>query len=193
LILDLVAFSGLAGESMTRTQGWRFLEIGRRVERAWQTSMLLRSTLTTVFEEEQTVLEAVLRTADSIMTYRSRYLANVHPAPVLDLLLTDETNPRSVGYQLAVIAAHVDELPRDEQQAIRTPEQRLALSLLNAVRLADILELVQVSPHDERDALDRLLKRLVDQLPKLSDAMSSRFLIHAGLPRHLASAFPRTT
>ncbi|SFI91147.1 circularly permuted type 2 ATP-grasp protein [Planctomicrobium piriforme] len=191
LILDLVAFSGLAAESMTRTQGWRFLDLGRRVERAWQTSMLLRSTLTSVSDEEQPVLEAVLQVADSIMTYRSRYLATVQPGPVLDLLLTDETNPRSIAYQLVAISKHVDELPRDEHQALLNVEQRLALALLNAVRLADIYELAQTSAHDEREALDRLLKRLCDQLPRLSDTMSSRFLIHAGLPRHFASSLGR--
>ncbi|WP_437206134.1 circularly permuted type 2 ATP-grasp protein [Planctomicrobium sp. SH664] len=184
VILDLAAFSGLASESMTRTQGWRFLDLGRRVERAWQTSMLLRSTLTHIAEDEVAVLESVMQTADSIMTYRSRYLATVQPAAVLDLLITDETNPRSIGSQLAAIAAHVDELPRDGQQAVRSPEQRLALSLLNAVRLAEVHELALATQYGQREALDRLLKRLCDQLPKLSDAMSSRFLIHAGLPRH---------
>ena len=193
LILDLVAFSGLCSESMTRTQGWRFLDLGRRVERAWQTSMLLRSTLANVTDDEQTVLESVLQTADSIMTYRSRYLATIQPAPVLDLLLTDETNPRSVAYQLAVISDHVDEMPRDEHQAVRTPEQRLALSLLNAVRLAEIHELAQPSSNDHREMLERLLKRLCDQLPHLSDIVSSRFLIHAGLPRHFASTLERTS
>lgn len=192
LILDVVAFSGLSAESMTRTQGWRFLDLGRRLERAWQTSLLLRSTLVTATEEEQPVLEAMLQAADSIMTYRSRYLATVQPAPVLDLLLTDETNPRSIGYQLAVIAQHVDELPRDEHQALRSPEQRLALSLLNVVRLADIYELSRVTQGDQRGTLDRLLKRLCDQLPQLSDAMSGRFLIHAGLPRHFLSSLERT-
>ncbi|WP_437228032.1 circularly permuted type 2 ATP-grasp protein [Planctomicrobium sp. SH661] len=192
LVLDLVAFSGLAAESMTRTQGWRFLDLGRRVERAWQSSMLLRSTLTSVSEEEQPILEAVLQTADSIMTYRSRYLANVQIGPVLDLLLTDETNPRSVAYQLVAIVNQVNELPRDEQQALLNPEQKLSLALLNVVRLADIYELTQASVHQERESLDRLLKRLCDQLPRLSDAMSSRFLIHAGLSRHFAGAVDRT-
>jgi len=191
VILDLVAFAGLAADSMTRTQGWRFLDLGRRVERAWQTSMLLRSTLTTVDQAELEVLEAVLQVADSIMTYRSRYLATIQAGPVLDLLLTDETNPRSVAYQLARICEHVDQLPRDEQQALLNVEQRLALSLLNSVRLADISELIQHNRQHERELLDRLLKRICDQLPRLSDAMSSRFLIHAGLPRHFASSIFR--
>jgi uncharacterized circularly permuted ATP-grasp superfamily protein/uncharacterized alpha-E superfamily protein len=191
LILDLVAFAGLAAESMTRTQGWRFLDLGRRVERAWQGSMLLRSTLIVPSEEEQPVLEALLQTADSLMTYRSRYLATVQTGPVLDLLLTDETNPRSVAFQLAAIVNHVNDLPRDEQQALLNPEQKLALSLLNVVRLSEIHDLTQATSQAQRESLGRLLKRLCDQLPRFSDAMSARFLIHAGLSRHFASAQER--
>jgi uncharacterized alpha-E superfamily protein len=190
LITELVAFAGLAAESMTRTQGWRFLDLGRRIERTWQTAVLLRSTLTEQTQWEREVLEAVLQTADSIMTYRSRYLATVQAPPVLDLLLTDETNPRSIAYQLEAIAAHVDELPRSDTQAVRSPEQRMALALLNAVRLADVFELSQTTSQGEREALDRLLKRLCDQLPRFSDAVSGRFLIHAGLPRHFGKSEP---
>lgn len=186
VIGQLLSFAGLVGESMTRTQGWRFLDLGRRIERAWQTSLLLRSTLCEPLTHEFAILEAVLQTADSIMTYRSRYLASLQLPTVLDLLLTDETNPRSIGYQVAAIADHVDQLPRAESQAIRSPEQRLALGLVNAVRLADVFELSRAAADGRREPLDRLLKRLCDQLPKLSDAVSGRFLIHAGLSRHFA-------
>jgi uncharacterized alpha-E superfamily protein len=125
------------------------------------------------------------------MTYRSRYLATVQTGPVLDLLLTDETNPRSVAFQLAAIVNHVNDLPRDEQQALLNPEQKLALSLLNVVRLSEIHDLTQATSQAQRESLGRLLKRLCDQLPRFSDAMSARFLIHAGLSRHFASAQER--
>jgi uncharacterized alpha-E superfamily protein len=186
VIGELLSFAGLVSESMTRTQGWRFLDLGRRIERAWQTSMLLRSTLCEPMKFEFSILESVLQTADSIMTYRSRYLASLQLPTVLDLLLTDETNPRSIGFQIVAIAEHVDQLPRGEGQAVRSPEQRMALSLVNAVRLADVFELSRPGADGRREPLDRLLKRLCDQLPKLSDAVSGRFLIHAGLSRHFA-------
>ncbi|WP_437192324.1 circularly permuted type 2 ATP-grasp protein [Planctomicrobium sp. SH527] len=187
VILDLVAFSGLAAESMTRTQGWRFLDLGRRVERAHQTAMLLKSTLTTIHDEEQPVLEAVLEVADSIMTYRNRYLATLQAGPVIDLLLNDETNPRSIAYQMVAIAKHVENLPRDEKQATLDLEQRIALSLLNRVRLAEVHELVKLDRPKQRLSLDKLLTEICDDLPRLADTMSSRFLIHAGLPRHFGS------
>jgi uncharacterized circularly permuted ATP-grasp superfamily protein/uncharacterized alpha-E superfamily protein len=187
LITELVALSGLAAESMTRTQAWRFLELGRRIERAWQTSVLCRAMLACSSRHETDVLDAALTTADSVMTYRSRYMASLQPAPVIDLIITDETNPRSIVYQLAEIARHVDRLPRSHQDAPRTVEQRLALALLNAVRLADPHELSRLDSDNQRPSLVRLLDRVSDILPKLSDAISGKFLIHAGQQRHYAA------
>ncbi len=187
ILAELLAFAGLAAESMTRTQGWRFLDLGRRIERAWQSSMLLQSTLNSEEGGQPSVLEALLRVADSLMTYRSRYLSTIQVAPVLDLLVVDDTNPRSIAYQLRTVESHVEELPRDSSRALLSPEQRLAVSLRNAVRLSDPLELARQEGDGNRPALDRLMRRLQDQLPKLSDTVSSRFLTHAGLPRHLAS------
>ena len=184
VLTDLLAFAGLASESMTRAQGWRFLELGRRIERAWQTSMLVNSTLGSALDDERMLLETLLETVDSAMTYRSRYLATMQIAPVLDLLILDDTNPRSVAYQLGVIENLVDVLPRDESLAGLHPEQRVAVSLRNAVRLADVFDLARTDEQGSRPTLDRLLRRLTDQLPRLSDAISSRFLTYAGLPRH---------
>ncbi len=187
LVTELVALSGLAAESMTRTQAWRFLDMGRRIERAYQTAVLCRSTMATRSADESDVLEAVLVTLDSIMTYRSRYMASIQPAPVIDLVVTDETNPRSIVYQLAVIGQHVDRLPRSTVDGPRSIEQRLALALLNAVRLADPYELARLDAKDYRSVLAKLLDRVVDILPKLADAISGKFLIHAGLQRHYAA------
>jgi uncharacterized circularly permuted ATP-grasp superfamily protein/uncharacterized alpha-E superfamily protein len=186
MVTELVAFAGLAAESMTRTQGWRFHDLGRRIERSWQTAMLIRATLSTPHKDEAVTLEAVLRTVDSVMTYRTRYLATLQPAPVFDLLMTDETNPRSLRFQLDRIVQHVELLPRDGNAAVMADEQRLASDMQHAVRMADVFDLAKAEG-GERVALVRLLNRLLERLPKLSDAVSGRFLIHAGLQRHFAS------
>ncbi len=184
LLTDVLAFAGLAGESMTRTQGWRFLDLGRRIERAWQTSLLVNSAFSSALDDERALLAVILETADSAMTYRARYLATMQIVPVLDLLIADTTNPRSIVYQLRVIEDHVGQLPRDEAFAGLRSEQRIAVSLHNSVRLADVFELARADDEGHRKALDRLLHRIADQLPKLSDAIASQFLTYAGLPRH---------
>ena len=72
------------------------------------------------------------------MTYRSRYLANLQLAAVLDLLLTDETNPRSLAYQFVQVAEHVEQLPRGGIQPGYSTEQQLAMSLLHSIRMVDV-------------------------------------------------------
>ena len=97
LIIDLAAFGGIVTESMTRTHGYRFLEIGRRLERSLQILMLINNCFIDVQHVSHELLESVLEIADSRMTYRSRYLANLQIPTVLDLLLTDDTNPAGLG------------------------------------------------------------------------------------------------
>lgn len=174
-------FSGLASEGMTRTQVWRFLELGRRLERTWNAATLLQTTLVEPPEAEGPILETILLASDSMMTYRNRYLATIQPEAVIDLLLTDDTNPRSIVFQLDRIQEHVSMLP-SAGQATLGPDERLAMSLQNAVRLAVPQALVSVD-NGRRTLLERLMQRLIDQSPKLSDAISQRYLIHAGLPR----------
>ncbi len=103
MILTLSAFSGWAWESMTRGPAWRFLDMGRRLERAHYTLSLLGNMLVPAESQENGILEAILEIGDSSMTYRNRYLNILQARAVLDLLLTDESNPRSVLFQLQAI------------------------------------------------------------------------------------------
>lgn len=190
VVLDLAALSGLVAESMTRTQGWRLMDIGRRLERSLHTIGLVRSALLPLSELQGPVLEATLEVADSLMTYRSRYLNNLQLPAVLDLLLTDETNPRSLAYQLVALCGHVEELPRERSQALLSSEQRISLAALNSLRLVDADSLLNMQANQERAGLERLLARVAAQLPKLSDAITHKFLIHAGAPRQFSGLRP---
>lgn len=182
----LAAFGGMAAESMTRSQGWRFLELGRRLERSLHTIVLVQNFLLGGVSQSAALQDMLLELGDSLMTYRSRYLAQLRLAPVLDLLLTDETNPRSVAFQLAAIAQHVTHLPLGDSDALLGHEQRLALNMLNSIRQVDLEMLEQAGQRGDRNPLERLLNRLLDQLPRLSDLVSHKYFVHAGSPRQLA-------
>ena len=181
IINAVAAFGGLSVEGMTRTQVWRFLELGRRIERVWHTATNLQSMLVNVADPEAFVLEAILECCDSIMTYRGRYLSTLRAEAVIDLLVTDDTNPRSLVFQLDRIQSHVSKLP-SAGQAVLGQDERLAMSLNNSVRLAEPRVLAQVDD-GQRRSLDRLMQRLLDHVPRMSVAISQRYLIHAGLPR----------
>ena len=111
--MRLAALGGVVMESMTRGQAWRFLDMGRRLERAMNLVVMLRAALSRQSDREAPLLESVLDVADSGMTYRRRYLANLQVVPVVDLLVTDDTNPRSVVFQLEALADHFPHLPHD--------------------------------------------------------------------------------
>ena len=125
-------------ESMTRGPGWRFMDMGRRLERALSTLRLLRTTLVGRATALAPLLEAILEIADSSMTYRYRYMTSLQSAPVLDLLLIDETNPRSVGFQLRALADHARQLPAKASLAAESDETRLVLDTQGPLRLADV-------------------------------------------------------
>jgi uncharacterized circularly permuted ATP-grasp superfamily protein/uncharacterized alpha-E superfamily protein len=190
LLVNLSAFTGLVLESMTRTQAWQFLHLGRRLERALQTTSLIHIMLQGSGATEHAALEALLEVADSIMTYRSRYLARVQLGPVLDLLLTDESNPRSVAFQLVNCVTHVGQLPRDVYELDDPPEQKLATSLLQTIRQMDSQELARAYVLGDTERLEWLFMRIESALPRLSDAVSHKYLIHAGPTQRLAEIDP---
>ncbi len=182
-ILTLASFSGLMMENMTRSQGWRFLDIGRRLERSLQLSELLRHGLAGVMTDEQAALELLLQIADSAITYRTRYYTNMQRDLVLDLLLADEANPRSVGFNIQTLAVHLKRLP-GQDQAARLPEEQLrVVKALTAVRLARTNELAP-----DREQLREFLDQLRTDLFEASNALSSRYLSHSTSTRLLASS-----
>jgi uncharacterized circularly permuted ATP-grasp superfamily protein/uncharacterized alpha-E superfamily protein len=175
----LSAFSGLVMESMTRGDGWRFLDIGRRMERALQMVGLIRHGLGFDCAADSGQLEVLLEIGDSSMTYRSRYLTSLQADLVLDLLLLDEANPRSVAYQLARLREHIEELPGSRSLIRRPAEARLALSLLTGVQLAEARDFMCENSEGRRANLESLLARLTGELWKLSETLTGEYFNQA--------------
>lgn len=184
-IMTLSAFGGLVMEGMTRGDGWRFLDIGRRLERAFQMAELLRNSLGRDSSADVGALEAVLEIADSSITYRSRYLTSLQPELVLDLLLVDEANPRSIAFQLARLQEDIDQLPAS-QTAIRRPsEARLALSMLTGVQLSDVRELVRDGVTSTSS--ESLFVRLIADLTRLSETLTRAYFSHSPQSRQMSA------
>ncbi len=186
----LAGLSGLVMDSMSRGHGWRFLEMGRRLERALSLTVTIDATLTTARPAENAVLEALLEAADSAITYRRRYLASLHAAGVLDLLLCDPTNPRSVVFQLAALLEHVVKLPHDagrSREGIETGLAQGADTLLSRMEEVSVRRLAEVDPHERRPNLAARTAELLRELPALSDALTESYLNHAMQARQLAS------
>jgi uncharacterized circularly permuted ATP-grasp superfamily protein/uncharacterized alpha-E superfamily protein len=183
--VTLSAFSGLAIDSMTRGQAFHFLDMGRRLERGTALVTLLRATTVRVSDREGPLLEAVLEIADSGMTYRRRYLATLQTPAVVDLVLADESNPRSAIYQLRALADHIQALPPLPASGTRSPQLRFALAALRELELAEVEPLCEPDPEGGRPLLEKFLRQLGTQLPQLSDSLSDSYLNHAIVSRHL--------
>jgi uncharacterized alpha-E superfamily protein len=190
LILDLSAFAGLGTESMTRGPGWRFLDMGRRIERAAAAIQLLGATLVPARPvaaptDSQRLEEMLLEIADSSMTYRNRYLGTLEAAPLIDLLVIDETNPRSIGFQVARLADHVGHLPRDESSPVLAGEERAVMAALGTLRLADVTTLATADADGTRPHLGNLLTRLDASLRSITESITHRYLVHSAPRRRL--------
>ncbi len=183
-MITLSAFTGQTFDGMTRDKSWRFLEVGRCLERAIHLADLLRWCFARADAGESSRLEATLDIANSSMTYRSRYLTTLQAPPVLDLLLLDETNPRSMAWLLSDLLSHAEFFPIDPATAVRSADQKLLLQLITDVRLVDV-HAVLAEP--TRADLHRLLLRLGRQLPEVSDAVTRIYLSHVRLPRTLST------
>ncbi len=109
LIHRVTALSGLIHENMYRFIGWRFLNIGRSLERAIHTSTILLSC--SKEKTPQGAWDLVLEVCDSAMSYRRLYNINTQESFILELVAFDELNPRSIAYHLIEIKEQISFLP----------------------------------------------------------------------------------
>lgn len=188
VVIVLSAFAGLCAESMSRSQGWRFLDMGRRLERALFTIRLLEAFCIEDVEPVGRLWELLLKTTDSVMTYRRRYSGRIQLGAVLDLLLHDEGNPRSIGFQMVRLQDEVSALPGKGANPRRSPEEKLLLEAVTALRLTDMDSLTETKGiGGARPGLRRLLARLDSLLTAFSEAVGHSYFDHVTTPRQLVN------
>jgi uncharacterized alpha-E superfamily protein len=181
----LSAFSGMERENINRGVGWLFLSMGRRLERAAYLTRQLREITKPLAEQDWPLLECMLEVGDSSMTYRSRYYTTLQPLAVLDVLMADESNPRSLDFQLAHVADIYASLPRHLPGDLQAMRETLAL-----LRSFDLRKLTYPLPPLPGSAmavngkggltqLERYLRGLEQQLRSWSNNISSTYFSHA--------------
>ena len=185
LVTTLLALSGLAHESMVRDYTWHFIDIGRRLERSKQLIRQLRAMFIACLnaDEEEVLAEALLRSNESMMTYRRRYRSQPDIRNTLQVLLLDDMNPRSLIYQLNQLGEHLQFLP-DQQAGMALYDKRV-LEATTAIKLCDIDELVSNNRDGNRTALDQLLSHIQQLLADASDSLTDRYFDHTAGPQPL--------
>ena len=183
VLSGLLALAGIAGENMVRDPGWLLLDTGRGLERALQVLSLLRATLVESYgpDVDRAVLEATLTSSESIVTFRRRYRGRSGVPAVLELLVVDASNPRSVAYQLQRMLTDLRAIPSTSPTA---RPLRLLDRLVETVRLADVVALGTVLPPSadapadapaRRDALEVFCVELHGALRELSSAIRDHY------------------
>jgi uncharacterized alpha-E superfamily protein len=169
---DIAAFitlSGFALDGMTRDHGWRFLSIGRRFERLQFLCGMLQQALAGPADAD---LTWVLELADSSVTYRSRYMARPQWLPVLDLLVRDLTNPRSIAFQLKGLHDFVGRVEDAYDEGV---EEELDAALLALEAIGPDADLQHGSAR-----LAALLEEWYAASYRLSEQLGLRFFAHVG-------------
>jgi uncharacterized circularly permuted ATP-grasp superfamily protein/uncharacterized alpha-E superfamily protein len=194
----MLALSGLSAESMVRDDGWQFMEAGRRLERALQLCALLSATVTSVRDAatDSLIIESVLTSAESVVTYRRRYRSHATLATMLDLMVLDPANPRSLRYQIGALAEAVAAMPQPEAAA-QVEIDILVEELGTAVALADTDELARAADAEgrERAAVEVLpvsafLAHVADLLTQLGERIDAAHFSHQLPQRAVAPSSP---
>ncbi|MBN9023389.1 MAG: alpha-E domain-containing protein, partial [Rhizobiales bacterium] len=163
LLRKVTGFSGLVHENMYRSDGWRFLTIGRSLERVTSMASLLARFADAAAPDG--ALDLALEVGDSAMSHRRRYSISTTRETVLDLLALDPMNPRSMLYHLAELREQIGLLPGGDGPSARSPLARAALQLHAGLA---------VKTPEELETDDLLACR--SDLAQLSDLLSEAYL-----------------
>jgi uncharacterized alpha-E superfamily protein len=179
LLMEVSALSGFALDDMTRDDGWRFLMIGRRLERLQFTADVLARVLQRAAAPDEATLEWLLELADSIITYRMRYLSSPQLIPVLDLIICDPANPHALLFQAHEIHRHL--LIVDEAFGGSSAPEFAAMEASLATCDLSALEPALFGERGRNDAIAGFaatLAGIAERARKASDALALRHFAH---------------
>lgn len=174
----MLALSGVAAESMVQDIGWTMMDLGKRIERGLTLTALLRATLSTMrsTEAERAVTESTLVACESSVIYRRRNPGQVRIAGIVELVLFDAENPRSLIYQLERIRSGLKALPGASGSS---RAERLVDDLSTRLRRLDPADLEAVTDDGVRAELAALLDGMHAGLRDLSGVITAA---HLSLP-----------
>lgn len=185
MLTGILSLQGVTA-NMIRDPGWRMIGTGRAVERGLQLCHLLRSTTTVRrgIDVDRDLNNAVLSAAESAVTHRMRYRGYVRLAGVLELLLTDPDNPRSLAFGIGELREHLAAMPGSTGS---TRPERLLDDLADELDRADIATLTAISG-EHRPNLERFLDGYVAQLTRFADAVGELHFAAGPVPRSFGFA-----
>jgi len=187
LLEHIAAFSGLAAENMVRGAAWRFLDVGRRIERGVACAQAVSGVMMGPASQVEAGLRLSLELCDSINAYIAQYPAEIYYAQALAFVLADRSNPRALLYQLLQISSRL----REQGDGRDLVETSSLTSLIEAVQHFP-LEISHASDMEVREEeLFDLLDRAVACLMELSDSITRVFFSHIAPARSMGLSAQR--
>ena len=191
LITSMVAFIGLNRESISREQGWILLDTGRKIELSLLLISMLRSTLVNKYDDltAYNLQESVLKSNEALANYRHKYRVPLQLSLVLELMLLDPSNPRSLIYQLSRLKAHLAGLPKLGTSEVNADHERFTAEAFSLLKNSDKESL---SCFDKEQGqylkLDDFLSRMYSLLTTITAAISKTYFKHAQIHKQLFKA-----
>ncbi|MCA0399039.1 MAG: circularly permuted type 2 ATP-grasp protein [Bacteroidetes bacterium] len=182
LITSLVAFVGLNRDSISREQGWGILNMGQKMEQCLLLISMLRATLVRKQDEqvEYILQEAVLKANECLVNYRYKYRSHIKLPLVLDLMLHDQNNPRSLLYLIEKLKAGTKDLPKINQAGALPDHERVLQEAEKLLRQADKEKLAAVaSSKNCYKNLETFLGNMNGLLLSLPNIISKAYFQHA--------------
>jgi uncharacterized circularly permuted ATP-grasp superfamily protein/uncharacterized alpha-E superfamily protein len=184
LITSLVAFIGLNRESISREQGWIMLDAGRKIEQSLLVIIMLKTTLVKKFSEqvEYNLQQSILMSNEGLVNYRYKYRRPLQNQLVIDLLVFDPNNPRSLIYQVVRLKSYLQNLPRNNVMNTVTEYERLIVEADTLLRKVDKGALA-ISDEEGYHNLESFLSGLYNVLATIPGVLSKTFFKHEMTPK----------
>lgn len=188
VITSMMAFVSLNRETISRDRGWVLMDCGRKMEQSMLLISMLRATLIQKNDEavEYLLWEAVLNSTESMVNYRFKYKAHLKLPLVLDLLIFDPNNPRSLLYQVEKMKGYLSALPKIHNSQVLTEHERLVLEAFTKIKLSgkDELSVVDEKTQSYKN-LDTFLREINTLLYTIYNVVSSTYFKHAQTQQQL--------
>jgi uncharacterized alpha-E superfamily protein len=170
----LAAITGAQTDRMVRDDGWRLLSIGRHIERLGTLSQALADGLRTASLAEDGGFEALVALFDSTITFHARYQQRRDLPALVDLLVLDRDNPRSLAWVLSTLRSRLSKLANTVHGEVAD----IALALPDPATWQHET-LCQTTDTGEATALLAVLAECQRSAMALSDDINRRHFSHA--------------
>jgi uncharacterized alpha-E superfamily protein len=186
LITSTVAFIGLNRESISREQGWIMLDVGRKIEQSLLVIVMLRTTMVKKFNDqvEYNLQQSVLMSNEGLVNYRYKYRRPLQNLLVIDLLIFDPNNPRSLTYQVVRLKSYLKNLPKNNVSQSTSEFEKQILEADAFLKHADKNELSN-SEGDGYKNLEIFLSELYAILSSIPGMISKAYFKHELTPKSI--------